>query len=54
VHLHANGVLVYSATDTMPSEVIVRNPAGKTVVTENLGRQSKEAVETCEGEKEGQ
>jgi hypothetical protein len=52
-HLHAGGTLVYSAADTVPSELIVRNPAGKTIITENLSRQAKEAVDMCEGQAEG-
>jgi hypothetical protein len=32
---------------------VVRNHAGRTILTENLGRLGAEAIETCEGEAEG-
>jgi hypothetical protein len=52
-HLHAGGVLVYTASSTVPSELIVRDPAGRTILTEKLGRLGAEAAERCEGESEG-
>jgi hypothetical protein len=52
-HLHAGGVLVYAAAGTVPSELILRSPSGRTIVTEKLGRLGAEATETCEGEAEG-
>jgi len=52
-HLHAGGVLVYAASPTLPSELIVRGPGGQTILTEKLGRLGAEALETCEGEAEG-
>jgi len=51
-HLHAGGVLVYTASATVPSELIVRTPSGKTILTEKLGRLGSEATETCQGEAE--
>ena len=50
--LHAGGVLVYLAADTVPSELIVRAPNGSTVVSETRARVGREAVERCEGEHE--
>ncbi len=52
-HLHAGGVLVYTAAATAPSELVVRDRAGRTILTENLTRRAKEATEMCEGEAEG-
>jgi hypothetical protein len=52
-NLHAHGVLAYIALPALPSEVLVRTPAGKTVLTENLARPAREDKETCEGEAEG-
>jgi hypothetical protein len=51
-HLHAGGVLVYAASPTLPSDLIVRGPGGRTILTEKLGRLGAEALETCEGEAE--
>jgi len=51
--LHAHGVLAYIPLAAVPSEVLVRNPTGKTVLTENLAHRAREAKETCEGEAEG-
>jgi hypothetical protein len=51
--LHVGGVLAYIPLSAVPSEVLVRTPAGKTVFTENLARRAREAKETCEGEAEG-
>lgn len=51
-YLHAGGVLVYTASTTVPSELIVRTPSGRTVLTEKLGRLGAEATETCQGEAE--
>ncbi len=52
-HLHAGGVLAYAVSATVPSELLVRDRSGKTVVVENLRQLGKEATETCEGEAEG-
>ena len=51
--LHAHGVLAYIALPTVPSELLVRTPAGKTVFTEDLADRARETKETCEGEAEG-
>jgi len=51
--LHVRGVLAYIALPALPSEVLVRTPTGKTVLTENLANRAREAKETCEGEAEG-
>ena len=52
-HLYAGGVLVFIASTIVPSELIVRAPSGKTILTEKLGRLGAEATETCQGEAEG-
>ena len=51
--LHVRGVLAYIPLAAVPSEVLVRTPTGKTVLTENLAHRAGEAKETCEGEAEG-
>jgi hypothetical protein len=51
--LHVHGVLAYIPLAAVPSEVLVRTPTGKTVLTENLTDRAREAKETCEGEAEG-
>jgi hypothetical protein len=51
--LHADGVLAYTVSPTVPSELLVRGPGGKTILTEKLGPLAAEATETCEGEEEG-
>jgi hypothetical protein len=51
--LHAGGVLVYTASPTVPSELLVRSLSGTTIFTEKLGHLAAEATETCEGEEEG-
>lgn len=51
--LHMHGVLAYIALSAVPSEVLLRNPAGKTVFTERLTHPAREVRETCEGEAEG-
>ena len=51
--LHVRGVLAYIPLAAVPSEVLVRTPAGTTVLTENLAHRAREARETCEGEAEG-
>jgi hypothetical protein len=51
--LHVHGALAYIPLPAVPSEVLVRTPAGKTVFTENLASRAREAKETCEGEAEG-
>ncbi len=50
---HADGVLVYVAAATVPSELLVRTPSGKTLVSESFGRRATEETEQCEGESEG-
>jgi hypothetical protein len=50
--LHAHGVLAYAALPAAPSEVVVRTPAGRTVLTASLSRRAKQAHEVCEGEAE--
>lgn len=50
--LHARGVLAYGAFTPLPSELLIRNPAGKTVAARDLGRAVLIATETCEGEAE--
>jgi hypothetical protein len=52
-HLHAGGVLVYGALSPLPTELLVRDPNGKTIDRMNLTRAAKSATETCEGEAEG-
>ncbi len=52
-HLHAGGVLVYLPSATAPRELQVRDPAGKTILTEHLGRLAAEATETCQAKAEG-
>lgn len=51
--LHVRGELAYIPLPAVPSEVLVRTPIGKTVLTENLAHRAREAKETCEGEAEG-
>jgi hypothetical protein len=51
--LHAGGVLIYAAPSSLPSELILRAPSGKTIVTEDLGSLATEVKETCRGEEEG-
>jgi hypothetical protein len=51
--LHVHGVLAYVALPAVPSELLVRTPAGKTVFTEKLAGRARELKETCEGEAEG-
>jgi hypothetical protein len=36
-----SGVLVYVASRSAPSELVVRDPAGRTIATENLGRRKR-------------
>ncbi len=51
--LHAGGVLVYTLSRTVPGELLVRGPGGRTILTEKLGPLAAEAIETCQGEEEG-
>ena len=51
--LHVHGVLVYIALSTVPSELLVRAPNGKTVFAEKLAGRARNIKETCEGEAEG-
>jgi hypothetical protein len=50
--LHAGGVLVYGAFSPLPSELVVRSPAGKIIASENRSEAAKADTETCEGEAE--
>ena len=50
--LHARGVLAYLALASLPSEVIVRAPSGKTVSRESLTASAREVSERCVGEAE--
>jgi hypothetical protein len=50
--LHAGGPLVYSTSIAPSSELIIRTPSGKTVLSEKLGSLASEAAETCHGEAE--
>jgi hypothetical protein len=50
--LHAGGVLVYTVSPTVPGELLVRGPGGRTILTEKLGHLAAEATETCQGEEE--
>jgi len=49
---HVHGELVYLALATVPSEIVVRDGPGRTLVVERLGRRREQAVERCEGESE--
>ncbi len=51
--LHVHGVLAYIALPTVPNELLVRTPTGKTVFTEKLASRARTTRETCEGEAEG-
>ncbi len=50
--LHAHGVLAYVALPSVPEELVVRTPAGKTVATISLASAAHAAREVCEGEAE--
>ena len=50
--LHARGVLAYVALPSVPEELVVRTPAGKTVATISLASAAHAAREVCEGEAE--
>jgi hypothetical protein len=50
--LHADGVLAYRAFSPLPSELLVRSPAGKIIASEDQSRAAKADTETCEGEAE--
>jgi hypothetical protein len=50
--LHAGGVLAYGAFSPLPSELLVRSPAGKIVASEDRSGAAKADTETCEGEAE--
>ncbi len=51
--LHAGGVLAYVALTGVPEQLLVRNPRGKTVFSENLTTTARDSREVCEGEAEG-
>jgi hypothetical protein len=50
--LHAGGVLAYGAFSPLPSELLVRSPAGKIIASEDQSGAAKADTETCEGEAE--
>jgi hypothetical protein len=50
----SGGVLVYTTSIAPSSELVIRTPAGKTVLNEKLGSLASGAAETCHGESEGQ
>jgi hypothetical protein len=50
--LHAGGVLAYGAFSPLPSELLVRNPAGKIIASEDRSSAAQADTETCEGEAE--
>ncbi|HTY97828.1 MAG TPA: hypothetical protein VMB91_12355 [Solirubrobacteraceae bacterium] len=50
--LHAHGVLAYIALPSVPEELVVRTPAGRTVATISLASTARAAREVCEGEAE--
>jgi hypothetical protein len=52
-NLHAGGVLAYIVLSSVPTELVVRTPSGKTVETENLTKLARETAEKCQGESEG-
>jgi hypothetical protein len=47
--LYAGGVLVYTASSAVSSELVVRNGAGKTILTESLGRQRSRSHRNLRG-----
>ncbi len=51
--LHTHGVLAYIALATVPNELLIRTPTGKTVFTEKLASRARTTREACEGEAEG-
>jgi hypothetical protein len=51
--LHAGGVLAYGVLSPLPTELLVRDPSGKTVAHENLSEAAQADTEKCEGEAEG-
>jgi hypothetical protein len=50
--LRAGGVLAYGAFSPLPSELLVRSPAGKIIASEDQSGAAKADTETCEGEAE--
>jgi hypothetical protein len=50
--LHIPGVLAYAAFPSMPSELVVRNPKGRLVMTRHLAGLARRSREVCEGEAE--
>jgi|GEM_PF-1164111 hypothetical protein len=48
-HLHAGGVLFYGVFTTPPETLVLENPEGKTIATEDLAAFGKEETEYCEG-----
>ncbi len=51
--LHAGGALVYVALGSVPEEVLVRTPTGRTLSRTNLAGKARDAREVCQGEAEG-
>ncbi len=51
--LHAHGVLAYLALPSVPEELLVRAPDGRTLSTERFASAARDAHEFCEGEAEG-
>lgn len=51
--LRAGGVLAYGAFSPLPTELLVRSPAGKIIASEDRSGAAKADTETCEGEAEG-
>ncbi len=52
-NLHAGGVLVYAAPSSLPSELILRAPSGRTIVAEELASLDTEVKEARRGGEEG-
>jgi hypothetical protein len=51
--LRAGGVLAYGAFSPLPSELLVRSPAGKIIASEDRSAAAEADTEICEGEAEG-
>jgi hypothetical protein len=52
-HLHVGGVLVYGALSPLPTELVIRDPNGRTLHRRDLTAAAQTSTETCEGEAEG-
>lgn len=50
--MHTTDALAYAALPAVPGEVVVRSPAGRTLMRANLSSRAKHARELCEGEAE--